>query len=181
MNNNECNSNDRHFLSLALTEAKLASEAGDYPVGAVLTFNGSLLDKDRNSLFTDKRWTAHAEHNLISRNSAYLLNAFRSGAPYDVCLYTTLEPCLMCLGVAMMHRVSRIVFACPEPHGGTTGIDPESLGMFYREEWPDIQEGGFKGEACELIIEFLKTGKFGSWKKMLVAFDGMRRGWALRN
>ena len=145
-------------MSLALAEARQASETGDYPVGAALTFNGTLLDTAGNSLFTDKRWTAHAEHNLIARNSSYLLKAFRSGKPYHVCLYTTLEPCLMCLGIAMMHRISRIVVACPDPHGGTVGIDLESLGIFYREEWPDIQTGLFKEEACELVITFLKRG-----------------------
>ena len=76
-------------MTLALAEAQQALKAGDYPVGAALTFNGTLLGTARNSLFTDKRWTAHAEHNLISKNSAYLLEAFRSRKPYDVCLYTT--------------------------------------------------------------------------------------------
>ena len=139
--NTNFNEMDNHFLSLALEEARLASEAGDYPVGAVLTLNGTLLAKGRNSLFTDRRWTAHAEHNLISKNSANLLTVFRSGAPYDVCLYSSLEPCLMCLGIAMMHRVSRIVFSCPDPHGGTSDIDPENLGIFYRAEWPEIEMG----------------------------------------
>ena len=177
MNSNGYTEKDRQFMSLALTRARQASEAGDYPVGAVLTINGTLLDTARNSLLTDKRWTAHAEHNLISRHSGYLLATFRSGQPYDVCLYTTLEPCLMCLGIAMIHRISRIIVACPDPHGGTTGIEPERLGIFYREEWPDIQTGLYKEEACELVMEFLKTGKFASWEKMLAAFGEMRRSW----
>jgi tRNA(adenine34) deaminase len=171
------NEQDRHFMSMALAEARQASDVGDYPVGAVLTFNGIFLDKTGNSLFTDKRWTAHAEHSLISRNSGYLLKVFKSGKPYHVCLYTTLEPCLMCLGIAMIHRVSRIVVACPDPHGGTLGIDPESLGIFYREAWPQIQTGLFREEACELVLAFLKTGKFVSWEKMLAVFEEMRRNW----
>ena len=169
--------NDRHFMALALTEAREALEAGNYPVGAVLTLNGEFLDKAGNSLFTDKCWTAHAEHNLISRNSGYLLQTFRSDESYDVCLYTTLEPCLMCLGIGMMHRVSRIVVACPDPHGGTTGLDPGDLGVFYQDEWPDIQTGLFKHEACELIMTFIKTEKFDSWAKMLAVFDEMRSSW----
>lgn len=178
MSSNKYNETNSQFLSLALKEAKLASEAGDYPVGAVLTLNGTFLDKGRNSLFTDKRWTAHAEHNLISQNSTYLLNAFRSGEPYNVCLYTSLEPCLMCLGIAMMHRISRIIFSCPDPHGGTSNIDPENLGIFYRKEWPDIQMGMFREESCDMIIQFLKLEIFDEWERMLAAFDGMRKGWA---
>ena len=168
---------DENFMSLALIEARLAAEDGNYPVGAVLTLNGNFFDKGHNSLFTDKRWTAHAEHNLISRNSAHLLSTFRDAESYNLCLYTTLEPCLMCLGISVMHRVSRIVIACPDPHGGAIQANPKDLGIFYQNHWPQIEMGPFRDEVCQMIIQFLKTEKFSAWKTMLTEWETMRDSW----
>lgn len=44
---------DNEFMSLALYEAEQALDAGDYPVGAVLTINGELVGQARNSILTD--------------------------------------------------------------------------------------------------------------------------------
>jgi len=172
---------EKHFMALALAEAEQALAAGDYPVGAVLTLNGELLNKARNSLFTEQRWTAHAEHNLIYLNSENLLKLYRNGQPYDVCLYTTLEPCLMCLGIAMMHRVSKIIYACPDPHGGAANVDPERLGSFYPQHWPSFEMGTYKIESCDLIVDFLKQEKSTNWKVMLDAFQMMQERWRVDN
>ncbi len=168
---------EKHFMALALAKAEQALAAGDYPVGAVLTLNGRLLDKARNSLFTDQRWTAHAEHNLIYRNSENLLKQYRTGQSFEVCLYTTLEPCLMCLGIAMMHRVSKIIYACPDPHGGAANVNPERLGLFYHQHWPSLEMGVYNVESCDLIIDFLKQEKSANWKVMLKAFQTMQEQW----
>jgi hypothetical protein len=69
------------------------------------------------------------------------------------------------------------VVACPDPHGGTTRLEPERLGIFYREGWPAIQTGLFREETCELVVEFLRTGKFMSWETMLAAFEALRKSW----
>lgn len=168
---------DKHFMTLALQEAHTALDQGDYPVGAAITVNGALWGTARNSLFTDGRTTAHAEHTLIYQLSARLRTQFIEMPEMEVCLYTTLEPCLMCLGIAVLHRVSRIVIACPDPNGGTTGLALASLGSFYQQWWPTIQIGLYQEEACDLIIAFLKTKKFRSWKVMLREFETMKQGW----
>jgi tRNA(adenine34) deaminase len=166
-------------MQRALQEAQAAFEAGDYPVGAVLTVEGELFATARNSLFTDGRTTAHAEHNLIATHSAELRRLIRSRPGMQTCLYTTLEPCLMCLGIAVLHRISRIVVACPDPNGGTTSLDISTLGSVYRRWWPAIEIGLYGEESCQLIEQFLKTEKFLMWESMLQEFQQMRRQWAL--
>jgi tRNA(adenine34) deaminase len=168
---------DKDFMALAIMEAESALAADDYPVGAVLTVNGELVGKARNSILTDSQTTAHAEHKLLQSNSKLLRSIFRDHSDYDFCLYTTLEPCLMCLGTAVLHRVSRIVVACPDPHGGTSRLTPESLGIFYRDHWPKIEMGLMKRPSAELIISFLKTERFISWQAMLVEFSRMVESW----
>jgi tRNA(adenine34) deaminase len=168
---------DKEFMSLALKEAERALDMGDYPVGAVLTVNDEFVDQARNSILTDAQTTAHAEQKLLRSNSAQLRRLIRENKAQDICLYTTLEPCLMCLGVAVLHRVRRIVIASPDPHGGATKINPNEMGSFYAAYWPRIEAGLMKEEAADLIIEFLKTEKLVSWRKMLDSFLKMKQSW----
>ncbi len=83
---------DQHFMSLALIEAQAALTAGDYPVGAALVVDGELWATARNSLLSDARTTAHAEHNLLSSLSMKLRARKLSDRDASICLYTTLEP-----------------------------------------------------------------------------------------
>jgi tRNA(Arg) A34 adenosine deaminase TadA len=118
--------------------------------------------------------TAHAEHQLIAEHSARLRATPRGQDAVPICLYTTLEPCLMCLGIAVLHKVNRIVVACPDPHGGATRLDPASLGDVYPRIWPEVVRGPGGGAACDLIINFLHTGRFASATLMLPAFQALR-------
>lgn len=164
-------------MSLALHEARLAFDTGDYPVGAVLVIDGELVGQDRNSIVTETQSAAHAEQKLLSSRSPHLRRLIRERKPTDICLYTTLEPCLMCLGVAILHRVTRIVIACPDPHGGATKLNPNDLGCFYVQHWPSIEEGLMKEESIDLIIKFLKTSEFVSREIMLEVFLKMKESW----
>jgi tRNA(adenine34) deaminase len=168
---------DKHFMSLALGEAEAALAAGDYPVGAALVVNGNLWATARNSLFSDAQTTAHAEHNLLSSQSKQLRAAFLHDRETKITLYTTLEPCLMCLGTAVLHRVSTIVIACPDPNGGTTNVDTSTLDSVYRRWWPAISMGLYRERSASLIIEFLKSEKFFSWQSMLDQFQTMQQQW----
>jgi tRNA(adenine34) deaminase len=168
---------DSDFMTMALDEAEQALAAGDYPVGAALVVKGELIGRGRNSILTEAQSTAHAEQKLLSSHSAHLRRLAREGIGDDICLYTTLEPCLMCLGVAVLHRVTRIVVACPDPHGGATGIDPGDLGPFYGDYWPIIESGLMRERSADLIIQFLRNEKFLSWETMLAEFTRMKDSW----
>ena len=101
----------------------------------------------------------------------------QTNVEYDISLYTTLEPCLMCLGIAVLHRVNRIIIACPDPHGGATNLNPNMLGSFYKMIWPRIDIGLMKEPAIDLLIKFLKTKHFLSGKQMLEKFYQLKSSW----
>lgn len=166
---------DEQLMSVALNEARAAAAEGDYPVGAALVVGGSLWGRARNALFSEGRTTAHAEHALIAGRSAELRAALCAQPDIAIEVYTTLEPCLMCLGIAVLHRVSRIVVACPDPHGGATRLDRLQLGSAYAQRWPQIVPGPFRRESCELIIQFLRTDRFLSAPVMLPDFLALRQ------
>lgn len=173
----ESRPDDRKWMLLALDEARAALAAGDYPVGAVLTVGGQFVGSARNTLFSDARTTAHAEHNLLAAHSAALRALLIATPETEICLYTTLEPCLMCLGISVLHRVSRIVIACPDPNGGTTKLDISSIGSVYERWWPTFEVGLYCAASCDLIIQFLHTKKFRTWETMLVEFQQLQSHW----
>ncbi len=167
---------DKEVMIIALNEAKKALDNGDYPVGAVIVINGKVVDKTRNSLYSGKDWVSHAESNLIRRCSSTIKKEIKSNNS-KVELFTTLEPCLMCLGSAILNRISRIVFSCPDPHGGATNLDKQSLSDWYNRKWPDIEGGLFKDESYELMINFMKKQNTDSWNRILKLYEEMHKGW----
>jgi HAD superfamily hydrolase (TIGR01509 family) len=102
------------LMNLALREADLALEEGNVPIGAVLArSDGEVLCSGHNEVLTRGDRTAHAE-----------LNAFRRLVEPDadraepLFLFSTVEPCLMCLGAAWEGGIDTVVFATPAPDNG---------------------------------------------------------------
>ncbi len=164
------NEQDKNFMSVAIKEAEQAFDSGGYPVGAVLTVNGTFIGKCGSTTITED-FTEHAAFRLLLQNGVLLRQVIKkSSGKYNICLYLTLEPCLMCMGATILHHVTRIVVACPNPHMGATGINLSQIGSFYSKHLPKIETGLMKKESFKLLSEFFKTGKFDSQEKILKEF-----------
>jgi tRNA(adenine34) deaminase len=118
-------------MTLALEEAKLAGRRGEVPIGAILVHNNPLLIPRKrqhrryphNSLAyqilaragnrvehsTDA--SAHAELQVLRQASQRLRN-WRLGT--NTTLYSTLEPCPMCLAACQAFRISTLVYGAPD-------------------------------------------------------------------
>jgi len=114
------------FMREAMAEADLAGQAGDVPVGCVLTLDGQIIARGHNHRQRNQDPTAHAE--LIAlREAAARLGSFRL---IGVTAYVTLEPCPMCAGALVNARVPRVVYGCDDPKAGAVrslygiGSDP---------------------------------------------------------
>ena len=105
-------------MDLALEEARAAAARGEVPVGAVLLDPlGGVLAQAGNRTEADHDASAHAEL-LVLRAGGRLLQSPRlTGCT----LVVTLEPCPMCAGALVAARVSRVVFAAPDPKAGACG------------------------------------------------------------
>ncbi len=109
---------DHEAMGLALEEAARATAHGDVPVGAVvLGPDGTVLGRRHNEREVAADPTAHAEI-LALRDAAATLGSWRLTG---CALVVTLEPCLMCAGAAVAARLTRVVFATPDPKGGAAG------------------------------------------------------------
>ncbi len=144
---------DRQLMRVALGQAVQALNRGDFPVGAVLVIDGVCVDSESNSNISDWSWTSHAEHKLILRHSARLRKAVQAERA-RVELFSTFEPCLMCLGSAVFSRVRRIVYSVPDQNAGAACLDPRRLGEWYCHRWPLIQAGLLREESEELICRY---------------------------
>ena len=112
----------------------------------------------------------------LNRNSALIKRESGNGAKVD--LYATLEPCLMCFGTAVHHRLSRIIYACPDPNAGSTHIDPRSMKEVYLNMWPKIFSGLMKEKSCEMMIDFFRNGEPEEWKiRNAKLFENMKKEW----
>lgn len=97
------------FLRQAIALARLARSEGNHPFGAVLVLDGEVILTATNSVTTDRDPTGHAETNLVAR-------AIRECAPVDLrrtVLYTSCEPCAMCVGKMYWAGIRFVVYALP--------------------------------------------------------------------
>ena len=93
---------DAVMMRLAIRQAKMAEQAGEVPVGAVLAREDEVLGVGYNQPIGANDPTAHAEI-VALRDAAVLERNYRLPG---TTLYVTLEPCAMCAGALMHARVA---------------------------------------------------------------------------
>ena len=109
--------NDEELMRMAIAEAKLAEEHGDIPIGAIVVLNNEVLSSRHNERELQNDPTAHAEM-LAIRDAAKALGTSRLDGAI---LVSTLEPCPMCAGAALLARVSKVIFGAEDPKAGALG------------------------------------------------------------
>ena len=94
------------FVREAIALARQARHEGNHPFGALLVLDGKVVLTAKNSVFTDRDPTAHAETNLVAK-------AVRELQPEHVrraVLYTSCEPCAMCVGKMYWAGIRTMVY-----------------------------------------------------------------------
>jgi tRNA(adenine34) deaminase len=139
-------------MRLALAEAKAAAEAGEVPVGAVVTRGGEVVATGRNRMRDGNDPTAHAEM-VALRAAAEALGTSR----LDECdLWVTLEPCAMCAGAIALARIGRLYFGAGDPKGGAVLHGPRLFGQPTCHHAPEVYPGIGEREAGALLREFFR-------------------------
>ena len=111
--------NDEYWMRHALTLAKRAWEEGEVPVGAVLVHNNQVIGEGWNRPIGRHDPTAHAEVSAI-RAAASKLGTFNlSGCE----IYTSCEPCPMCLGAIYWARLDKMYYANNKTDAKNIGFD----------------------------------------------------------
>ena len=123
---------DHDYISRSIELAKNAGEAGNLPIGALITLDGEVIAEGQNRLWFPVTSPArHAEIDALDQVDLSLWPRAK-----EMTLYTTLEPCLMCLSTILLHHIGRVVYGAEDPHGGamcTVGHMPFAFERFYKE------------------------------------------------
>jgi len=138
---------DRRFLDAALSEAHHGLAEGGIPIGAVLVIGGEIVGRGHNRRVQRGSAILHAEMDCLE-NAGRL----RAGDYRRATLYSTLSPCDMCSGTALLYGIPRVVigenrtFRGPEEYVRSRGVEVvvaddarcvELMRQFIRER-PDL-------------------------------------------
>lgn len=99
---------DIKYMRMAVEKAREGVSKGQTPFGAIIVKKGQVLVCEHNTVWKDCDITAHAEMRAVRRACRKLNTIDLTGAT----LYSTCEPCPMCLGAIHWAGVSRVVFGC---------------------------------------------------------------------
>ena len=94
------------FMRGALLEAEAAEQAGELPIGAIIVLDGEVISRGRASHQRVRSQLSHAELNALLNGGDKLWTDYKRAI-----LFTTVEPCPMCLGAVVMADIPHIIFA----------------------------------------------------------------------
>ena len=142
------------FLRQAIDLAWRGMESGlGGPFGCIVVRNGEVIGKGSNGVTSTNDPTAHAEIMAI-RDACRRLGDYQLT---DCTVYTSCEPCPMCLGALYWARPRRVVYAATRQEAAAAGFDDDFI---YREidELPDQRKIPFvhqpEGAATELFAHW---------------------------
>ena len=112
------------FLDAALGEARLGLAEGGIPIGSVLVIDGRIVGRGHNRRVQQGSAILHAEMDCLERAGRLRAADYRRAT-----LYSTLSPCDMCSGAALLYGIPRIVigenrtFRGPEAYLAARGVE----------------------------------------------------------
>lgn len=135
------------FLQAAIDEARKGQAEGGIPIGSVLVIDGQIVGLGHNRRVQKGSAILHAEMDAVENAGRLKASDYRRSV-----LYSTLSPCDMCSGMALLYRISKIVigenrtFRGPEDYVRSRGItieivdDPECVRLMeeFIQSQPDL-------------------------------------------
>ena len=138
------------FMQAALEEAYAGIEAGDGgPFGTVIVRDGEIVGRGHNRVVVNQDPTCHGEMEAI-RDACKNLGTFDlSGCE----LYTTAEPCPMCLGATLWANIPVVYYGCTREDSDEIGFRDEVFYEYLAGENDLLTVSGFERESCLELFE----------------------------
>ena len=145
---------DDDYMRLALKQAEKAGQNDEVPIGSVIVAEtGEIISSARNMTISLADPTAHAEMMAIRDAARFLGNYRLTGAT----LYTTIEPCIMCMGAIIHARLKRVVYGADDPKWGGAGTLYNFAEDFRLNHRVDVVPGVCADECRDLIQVFFRN------------------------
>lgn len=144
--------NDEFFMNFALKQAEKAFELGEVPVGAVIVKDNQIISYSHNQVEFLKDATAHAE--ILSLKAAF--SALSNWRLTGCTLYSTLEPCSMCLGAIFLARIDKVVWGAKDIRHGACGSWVDLLSQKHPIHNIEVVSGVLEEPSSLLLKSFFK-------------------------
>ncbi len=148
----------RAFMEAAIREGLRGVERGDGgPFGAVLVKDGRIVSRGHNRVVKTHDPTAHAEVQAI-RAASRRLGRFDLS---DCTLYSTCEPCPMCLAAAYWAKIRKLYFGCTRNDAARIGFDDSYIYRVIQGKVrrPRLRSQELEREACLELFESWRQKK----------------------
>jgi len=112
------------FMQAALEEAQLGLAEGGIPIGSVLVIDGQIVGRGHNRRVQKCSAILHAEMDCLENAGRLTAKAYQRAT-----LYSTLSPCDMCSGTALLYKIPKVVigenqtFQGPEAYVRSRGVE----------------------------------------------------------
>ena len=138
------------LMKEALVQAKKALKKGEVPIGAVVVLGDEIIGRGHNQPITMKDPTAHAEIIALKEASNRLEN-YRLN---EAIIYTTLEPCLMCVGALVHARIKKVIFAAQDTKSGVVVNNGGLIESEFLNHKVSFEGGILEKQASKLLKDF---------------------------
>ncbi|MGD9232575.1 MAG: nucleoside deaminase [Desulfobacterales bacterium] len=165
--------NYEYFMKKALDQARKALDAGEFPVGCVLVHQNRILATGarKGSMGNFPNEIDHAE--MIALKCLADMEIHKDKK--EMVLFTTMEPCLMCLGALILSGISKVVYAYEDVMGGGTGCNLAGLTPLYRNQKISIVPHILRRQSLELFKAFFQNPENSYWRGSLLAEYTLRQ------
>jgi tRNA(adenine34) deaminase len=136
-------------MRAALSEAEAAASAGERPIGAVLVVAGEIVSRGRSRQNELRSQLAHAELEALQKGGEAVWERYS-----EAVLFTTVEPCPLCLGAVVMADVPHVVYAHHDPLVETYRLIE---GSPYVARHLETYCGGVLEDEARLLVERFQT------------------------
>lgn len=140
---------DTPFFQHAIRLAHEAEKNNNLPIGAVIRLQGRIISEGMNAIWYPRfNPNRHAEIEALRNVPDHLWEYSR-----DMTLYTTLEPCLMCTGAILLHKIGRIMYGSADDYGGASLVFGH-MPTYFEEEVSKIDWiGPAFSDQCDHLFE----------------------------
>lgn len=139
---------DLFYMSKALEQARIALDADEIPIGAVIVCGDRIIARASNLTEALNDVTAHAEMQAITSAANLLGGKYLKGCT----LYVTVEPCVMCAGALGWSQIDRVVYGTPDAKRGYALYAPHAFHPKTR-----VTAGVMEDECRQLMQDFFKS------------------------
>jgi tRNA(adenine34) deaminase len=144
---------DHTYLQRAVELALQSERGGNLPVGALIVLEGQIIAEGMSTVLHPVYTPgAHAETSAIAAVDKALWP--RAG---EMTCYSTLEPCVMCMGALLLHGVGRVVFGATDAQGGAGCVLPH-LPPYYAGRKVFDWVGPLMPEVCDPLYRRTDAG-----------------------